>query len=61
VALSDWLDDLRGDRSVRDLLSASIEDDVLDPMGGPLDGYLAMAAELDELTTAVASNGWHRP
>jgi hypothetical protein len=30
-------------------------------MGGPLDGYLAMAAVLDELTTAVASNGWHHP
>jgi protein-tyrosine phosphatase len=45
-----WLARLHAGRRLRDLLGESAEDDVADPIGGPLRAYERTAVELDDLT-----------
>jgi protein-tyrosine phosphatase len=44
-----WLARAGADRRPTDLLGQSLDDDVADPIGGPLEGYEQTAAELDDL------------
>jgi protein-tyrosine phosphatase len=55
---SHWLARLHGGRQLADLLGASDEDDVADPMGGAPDDYEATAAEVDDLVTRLVREGW---
>jgi protein-tyrosine phosphatase len=50
----DYLDRLHWGRRPEDMLSASSEDDVADPIGGPRRGYEVTAAGLDDLTARLA-------
>jgi protein-tyrosine phosphatase len=59
--LGDWLAMAAAGRSRRDLLGSSDDDDVPDPYGGPLAGYLATARLLDELTRDLAALCWPVP
>jgi protein-tyrosine phosphatase len=52
--LADWLARLHAGRRLPDLLGDSADDDVADPIGGPLKSYERTAAELDDLTTRLA-------
>jgi protein-tyrosine phosphatase len=52
--LAAWLDRLAAGRRLNDLLGASDDDDVADPIGGPRRGYERTATELDDLTTRLA-------
>jgi protein-tyrosine phosphatase len=45
---------LSAGRSARALLGERPQDDVADPMGGPIEGYRVLAAELDELVRRIA-------
>lgn len=60
-----WLARVHEGRERSDLLGESPEDDVADPMGGPLAGYLAAAELLDErlgtLTELLWPQGVDRP
>ncbi|HVX19841.1 MAG TPA: hypothetical protein VHB02_00665 [Acidimicrobiales bacterium] len=56
--LGEWLAELHRGRRASDLLGASPDDDVLDPMGGPATGYRAMVAEVDGLVSRLATAGW---
>jgi protein-tyrosine phosphatase len=53
-SLADWLARLHFGRRLSDLLGDSAEDDVADPIGGPLESYERTAAELDDLTARLA-------
>jgi len=48
-SLHDWLDQLHQGRERMDLVGRSSDDDVSDPLGGPLSAYKASAREIDEL------------
>ena len=49
-----WLDRAQVGRDRMALLGESAEDDIADPFGGPLTGYVATAALLDELLAGLA-------
>jgi protein-tyrosine phosphatase len=53
-----WVRAAQGDRTRSALVRVSPDDDVVDPYGGPPEGYAATAAELDALTTALADLLW---
>jgi protein-tyrosine phosphatase len=55
--IHEWLEELGTGRRAADLLRATGLD-VADPYGGPLEGYLDTAAELDRLTEALAEALW---
>lgn len=56
--LDGWLRDVNTGRRPADLLGASSDDDVADPMGGPPAAYDAMAAEVATLTAELVRLGW---
>jgi len=59
--LAGWLTRAAGERGRPDLLGSRPADDVADPVGGPLRGYQATAALLDQLTRDLAGLGWPGP
>jgi protein-tyrosine phosphatase len=56
--LEKWLEELSADRSPRDLLGASPDDDVADPIGGSLRKFRATADELDDLVSRLVGVAW---
>jgi len=56
--LTSWIRAAQGDRTRDSLAHHSPMDDVVDPYGGPFDGYEATAVELDDLTGRLASLMW---
>jgi protein-tyrosine-phosphatase len=54
-ALEVWLARVGADRRPTDLLGQSDDDDVADPIGGPVDAYERTARELDELLERLVS------
>jgi protein-tyrosine phosphatase len=59
--LSRWLARVHDGRSRMALLGDSPQDDIADPIGGPLDGYERTAAELGQLTSRLADLCWPAP
>jgi protein-tyrosine phosphatase len=57
-ALDEWLASVHLGRVHADLLGASAEDDIADPIGGPEAGYVAMIDEVGQLCAAVVELGW---
>jgi len=57
-ALDPWLERLHHGRRRPDLVGSSDDDDVSDPIGGPLDGYRRTARQLGDLVDDVASLLW---
>lgn len=57
-ALDPWLERLHHGRRRPDLVGSSDDDDVSDPIGGPLDGYRRTARQLGNLVDGVASLLW---
>ncbi len=57
-ALAAWLDRLHEGRHRTDLVGSSADDDVADPLGGPLDAYRQTARELGNLVERVAALLW---
>ena len=53
-----WLARLHVGRRRADFIGASLEDDVLDPMGGMAEDYRFMLAELATLTEALRELAW---
>lgn len=49
-----WLAHLGGARVPRDILGDSADDDIQDPTGGPVPGYLRTAREIDALANEAA-------
>jgi protein-tyrosine phosphatase len=60
-AFDEWLQRIGGGRRAADLLGASADDDVADPIGGPPSAYRATAAELDALIDRFVELAWPRP
>jgi protein-tyrosine phosphatase len=58
--LATWIGAAQGDRRRDSLAHHSPVDDVADPYGGPLAGYEATVAELDDLTARLAALLWPR-
>jgi protein-tyrosine phosphatase len=58
VQLGAWLESLVAEREVDELLGASSEDDVEDPVGRPVAAVRTTASELAGLTDAVVSSVW---
>jgi protein-tyrosine-phosphatase len=56
--LSQWLARAHGTRKRRELLGDSQADDVADPIGGPLHGYIDIAATLDGLLGRLVELCW---
>jgi protein-tyrosine phosphatase len=56
--LGTWLDRVHGARRHTELMGASSDDDVLDPMGGSPDDYRRMLAEVTALTLSLRSLAW---
>ena len=56
--LAGWLARAGAGRERTDLLGASRDDDVADPIGGPQSGYDAMAALLAELVERLVGLAW---
>jgi protein-tyrosine phosphatase len=59
--LPGWLARVHDGRSRTALLGDSAEDDIADPIGGPLSGYEQTAAELWQLTGRLADLCWAAP
>jgi protein-tyrosine phosphatase len=57
-SLADWLARAADGRVRADVLGRSPDDDVADPVGGPLPRYQATAALLDRLTRDLVELGW---
>jgi protein-tyrosine-phosphatase len=57
-ALGPWLDRLHHGRQRTDLVGSSPDDDMPDPIGGPLDGYRTTARELAALVDHAATLLW---
>ena len=57
-ALVSWLGRLHHGRQRTDLVGSSADDDVPDPIGGPLDGYRSTARELAVLVDRAATLLW---
>lgn len=53
-----WLARLHDGRKRTDLVGSSPDDDVSDPLGGPLDAYRKMARELGDLVDHAAALLW---
>jgi protein-tyrosine phosphatase len=60
-SLESWLGDAADGRERSDLIGRSSDDDVADPLGGPLDDYRATAAELAGLVDRLAALLWPAP
>lgn len=60
-SLEDWLAILHAERQRSDLLGSSSDDDVADPIGGPLAAYTATARELEDLVRRLVELAWPRP
>jgi protein-tyrosine phosphatase len=58
VALGDWLARLSAPRRAGDLLGASPDDDVADPIGGSRRRFRAAAAELEDLVVRLIAVAW---
>ena len=56
--LTAWIRAAQGDRPREALVHVSPDEDVADPYGGPLEGYEATAAELDDLLGRLADLLW---
>jgi protein-tyrosine phosphatase len=56
--ISEWLALLHANRTSADLLGADPIDDVVDPTGGPSEGYDLLAEDLSHLTRAVVDLLW---
>jgi len=56
--LASWLERLHYGRQRTDLVGSSADDDVPDPIGGPLDGYRKTARELATFLERVAALLW---
>lgn len=56
-----WLARLHAGRSRLDLLGDSARDEVADPVGGPLSGYEATAAGLQQLARRLSDLCWPAP
>jgi protein-tyrosine-phosphatase len=56
--LAAWLEQLAEGRQRTDLVGRSVEDDVVDPIGGSLANYRATAAEIADLTRRMARLLW---
>jgi protein-tyrosine phosphatase len=56
--LAAWLTRAADGRGRSELLGSRPADDVADPLGGPLRGYQATAALLDQLTRDLVGLGW---
>ncbi len=50
-----WLDQLHQGRERMDLVGRSTEDDVSDPLGGPLSAYRSSAQEIDNLVERLTA------
>jgi protein-tyrosine phosphatase len=59
--LPGWLARVQAGRSRAALLGDSAQDDIADPIGGPLSGYRQTAAELCQLTGRLADLCWGAP
>lgn len=59
--LLSWVSRAHDDRQRADLLGDSPSDDVVDPIGGPLQAYAATAAVLDILVNRLADICWGCP
>lgn len=57
-SLADWLDGAHAGRDRMTLLGDSADDDIADPFGGPLSGYVATAALLDDLLARLVRLCW---
>jgi protein-tyrosine-phosphatase len=57
-SLGSWIDQLHQGRARSDLLGASADDDVDDPIGGPIDDYQATARDLRDLMERLARVAW---
>jgi protein-tyrosine phosphatase len=53
-----WVARLGAGRRTTDLLGDDPLDDVVDPIGSPIETYMSVAAELAAAITAVADAGW---
>jgi protein-tyrosine phosphatase len=56
--LTEWLEQVGAGRTPAALLGASPDDDVPDPIGGPIDAYRRTASELEALACEVARLVW---
>ena len=56
--MPEWLHRVGAHRKPADLLGASPDDDVADPIGGPPSAYEATAAELDGLVARLVELAW---
>ena len=54
-SLSAWLDQLHQGRERMDLVGRSAEDDVSDPLGGPLSAYRSSAEEIENLVERLTA------
>jgi protein-tyrosine phosphatase len=59
-ALATWLASLSAGRDVSELLGASADDDLADPIGSPLPAFRDTAAEIDHLVTRLVAIAWPR-
>jgi protein-tyrosine phosphatase len=55
-----WITRLGAERRTTDLLGDDPVDDIEDPIGGPVEGYSAVARELADATSSVVNAGWCR-
>jgi len=53
-----WLDHVQRGRDRASMVGASTEDDIVDPLGGPLLGYQASARDLDNLVDRMVTLLW---
>jgi protein-tyrosine phosphatase len=58
--LDHWLDGLSAGRDVRELLGASHDDDVEDPVGQPLEAFRRTCRTLDALVAHLVRIAWPR-
>ena len=56
----EWLAKVHAGREVADVLGASADDDVADPIGAGMSVYRRTAAEIDELTARLVELAWAR-
>ncbi len=56
--IASWIRAAQGDRTRDSLANHSPDEDIVDPFGGPLAGYEATAAELDDLAERLAGLLW---
>jgi len=59
--LQDWLAGVHDGRERGALLGDAAEDDIADPMGGPMRAYVAAAAEIEHFTRQLAGLCWGVP